>query len=139
MRRMGTRRRSPWFRSTLKDAATISVSALVAVTMMAFLCLAQTPQPTPAVVQQEAFGQLPLYFVENRGQIDAPVSYYIQGQDKTVYFTSEGITYALSDLREPGGDQLDVESEPGAEEAVQRWVVKLDSRGESRCTASRGG
>ena len=35
----------------------------------------------------EAYGKLPLYFVENRGQLDARVAYYIQGRDTSVYFT----------------------------------------------------
>ena len=45
---------------------------------------------------QENFGKLPRYFIENRGQMDGRVADYVQGQDKTVYFTAQGITYALS-------------------------------------------
>ncbi len=33
------------------------------------------------------FGRTPLYFVENQGQMDARVAYYVQGRDKTLYFT----------------------------------------------------
>src|SRR5262245_7073030 len=44
----------------------------------------------------DSFGKLPLYFVENRGQIDKRVSYYVQGSDKTVYFTDQGLTFALN-------------------------------------------
>ena len=85
----------------------------------------------------EAYGKLPLYFIENQGQLDARVAYYIQGRDKSVYFTPQGVTFALT--------------APGEQEAVaaprvhpvshvgvvstrqatlgrelQRWVVKLD-------------
>jgi len=35
----------------------------------------------------ESFGKLPLYFVENHGQLDERVAYYIQGSDKTIYFS----------------------------------------------------
>jgi len=40
---------------------------------------------------RQALGQLPLYFVENQGQLDERVAYTIQGSDKTLYFTSEGV------------------------------------------------
>ncbi len=53
-------------------------------------------QPEQRARMQEAFGKMPLYFIENRGQMDGRVAYYVQGQDKTVYFTVQGITYALS-------------------------------------------
>jgi hypothetical protein len=33
----------------------------------------------------EAFGKLPLYFVENRGQLDSRVAYYVQGRDTSVF------------------------------------------------------
>jgi len=41
------------------------------------------------------FGKMPLYFIPNQGQMDAQVAYYLQGKDKTIYFTSEGLTYVL--------------------------------------------
>ena len=47
---------------------------------------------------------MPLYFVENRGQVDSRVAYYVQGSDKSIYFT-EG----RSDVRvdaEDGGQEL---------------------------------
>jgi len=43
------------------------------------------------------FGKMPLYFIPNQGQVDARVAYYLQGKDKTIYFTSEGLTYLLSE------------------------------------------
>jgi hypothetical protein len=43
------------------------------------------------------FGKMPLYFIPNQGQMDAQVAYYIQGKGKTIYFTSEGLTYVLSE------------------------------------------
>jgi len=43
------------------------------------------------------FGKMPLYFIPNQGQMDARVAYYLQGKDKTIYFTSEGLTYVLSE------------------------------------------
>ena len=44
---------------------------------------------------REAYGKLPLYFIENQGQLDSQVAYYIQGGDKSIYFTGSGVTIAL--------------------------------------------
>ena len=43
------------------------------------------------------YGKLPLYFIENQGQLDPRVAYYIQGGDKSIYFTGRGVTFALTD------------------------------------------
>ncbi|MBE3117381.1 MAG: SBBP repeat-containing protein [Candidatus Atribacteria bacterium] len=40
---------------------------------------------------------MPIYFIPNKGQVAAQVDYYVQGKDKTIYFTSEGLTYVLSE------------------------------------------
>ena len=85
-------------------------------------------------------GEMPLYFIENRGQMDKRVHYYIQGADKTIYFTSAGVTYALrsaskrkasSSATEPPGFRLAAHTEMGRsgfgpEAAMERWAVKLD-------------
>lgn len=64
-----------------------------------------------AATKSEDFGRLPLYFVENRGQLDPSVAYSIQGRDQTVYFTSQGVTFSLA----------------GKEKAnPRRWTLKLD-------------
>jgi hypothetical protein len=59
---------------------------------------------------EKAFGQLPLYFIENQGLLDTDVAYYVQGADKTLYFTERGITFALK------GEE-------------SRWAVALDFEG----------
>ncbi|MFH1373198.1 MAG: SBBP repeat-containing protein [bacterium] len=61
-------------------------------------------------------GQMPLYFIENQGQMPDNVNYYIQGYDKTLYFTSRGVTYSLL------GNVND-------HRVSQSWVVKLDFLG----------
>jgi len=55
---------------------------------------------------------MPVYFIPNRGQMDEQVDYYVQGKDKTVYFTDEGITFVLTKTKEKSD--------------FERWVVKLD-------------
>jgi len=56
-----------------------------------------------------AFGKLPLSFIPNRGQIDGPASFYVQGKDKTIYFSPEGVSFVL-----------------GADAPDGRWAVKLE-------------
>jgi hypothetical protein len=85
---------------------------------------------------QAAFGKLPLYFIETRGQVDGRVAYYVQGRDTTVYFTPEGVTIALTGPVGPppasdagGRPAVARPIGPGAldaEGARQRWAVKLD-------------
>ncbi len=49
--------------------------------------LAQVPQLSPS--------QLPLYFIENRGQLDHQVAYYVQGKGASIYFAPTGATFVL--------------------------------------------
>jgi len=82
------------------------------------------------------FGKLPVLFIENRGQMDPRVAYYIKGHDKALYFTSKGLTFALtgSDKGSSSTDTLPIRKvsyRPGANErgpgpSQRRWVVKLD-------------
>jgi len=79
------------------------------------------------------FGRIPLYFIANKGQAAARVNYYIQGKDKTIYFTSEGLTYVLNGRSaEDGKDgSRDLRNRPLGKEdnKLQNrtdWVMKLD-------------
>ena len=64
------------------------------------------------VLVERAFGRLPLYFVQNQGQVDEQVAYTIQGADKTLYFTSTGVTFALTSAQEKEGSSDGASSEP---------------------------
>jgi hypothetical protein len=70
------------------------------------------PGSVPSV--EATFAQVPLYFIENQGQVDEQVAYYVQGKDKTLYFTSEGVTFVL------GGED------------TAGWVLKLEFLGANR-------
>lgn len=54
------------------------------------------------------YGQLPLYFVENKGQLDPRVFYSVQGRDASVYFTSRGVTFSLVGTAKEGDDKRHV-------------------------------
>ena len=89
--------------------------------------------PSAAVRAHEALGKLPLYFVENQGQVDPRVAYYLQGGDTTVYFTPEGLTIALTG---PAAGPSRTSAGPGG--GRQRWAVKLDFVGADVGTRPRG-
>ena len=77
------------------------------------------------------FSDFPLYFVENRGQLAEGVAFYLEGRETSVYFTPQGLTYALTgsrDLRPLNAAARTVSYAGPAEhaEAVSRWAVKLD-------------
>src|SRR5215831_4885108 len=42
----------------------------------------------------------PVSFIENRGQIDPRVAYYVEGAGTTMYFTSDGVIFALPQKQE---------------------------------------
>ena len=76
---------------------------------------------------------MPLYFIENRGQLDPRVAYYIQGRDKTLYFAKDGITFSLTDRKSSipsregrleNASSRDQSATAG--KAPSRWTVKLD-------------
>lgn len=55
-----------------------------------------------AIQTQPAYGEMPLYFVENAGQVDDRVAYYLQGSDKNIYFENAGLTLVLQGSHQPG-------------------------------------
>lgn len=87
--------------------------------------------PSPV---QTSLSQMPLYFIANQGQMDSRVTYYVQGSDKTLYFTPEGVTFTLTSpdstfpaveaLRFSQGDSQSIEQVRW--ESSKRWNIKLD-------------
>src|ERR1051326_7081184 len=80
--------------------------------------------PKPAASRLGAFGQMPLYFVENRGQVDSRAVYYLHGKDKALYFTSTGIAFVLSPRAKEKSEMLvraAYENTP-----PEPWLLKLD-------------
>src|SRR6266487_6994665 len=93
------------------------------------------PSPPSAnkVTLTDSLERMPLYFIENRGQLDSRVAYYVQGRDTTLYFAADGMTLAQTEHRH-GGDGLKGRLEKASlsrgvlqtPDPVSRWVVKLD-------------
>jgi hypothetical protein len=92
----------------------------------------RNPSQLPAVVPSRSaradadFGKIPLQFIPNQGQTDGRVAYYVQGRDKTIYFTPEGLTFVLAEQMQEGGKNRPGFVEGTDPEPTRRWVVKLD-------------
>src|SRR5215831_13475949 len=78
-------------------------------------------QPSPAAVSRvtAALRAAPLSFVENRGQIHGPVPYYVQGSTTSLYFGSDGVTFALTGRRT--GPLPEARGQMGP---TERWLVR---------------
>jgi len=78
---------------------------------------------------QPEWGTMPLSFIANQGQMDNRVAYYVQGSYQTLYFATDGVTFALtqSPLKSVQSERgRDAENPPSAPNASSRWIVKLD-------------
>jgi len=83
-----------------------------------------------------SFGQMPLYFIENQGQVDRQVIYYVKGDAKNIYFTSTGLTLVLqkkanktAQLFADSAQGMREDTKTPLKETCSRWVVKLDFLG----------
>ena len=94
----------------LAKLAAVAVSTLILMGAIQFAAVAEgVPEAAPLLPTAQ------LYFIENRGQTDSAVHYYLQGKDKTLYFTPTGVTIALDQTQEDG-------------DSSDRWVVSRDLR-----------
>lgn len=126
------------------------------IALLALLVLAAvlTPSPRTVLVTRPTsarsiaapdFGNLPVLFVANQGQLDPQVAYTVQGSDKTLYFTLDGVTFALdapaahSTANDPSAPRAPLRSPPVPNStSLQRWVVKLDFVGANPQVQPRG-
>ncbi|HEY3153018.1 MAG TPA: SBBP repeat-containing protein [Candidatus Binatia bacterium] len=84
-----------------------------------------------AAAVRVAKARLPVYFIENRGQVDARVAYYVHGANKIFYFGSEGVTMALSralpkQSPQPALARVNASGDALGESSVSRVIIKLD-------------
>ena len=74
------------------------------------------------------YGKMPLYFIPNQGQLDKQVAYYVQGKDKTLYFTEKGITFALTKPG-PKGDLPAVPDASGSSRGLREDILSAREAG----------
>jgi hypothetical protein len=56
----------------------------------------------------EVYGGMPLLFIENQGQLDSAVRYYMQAAGQTVYLTDDGIVFDLIQYQDEVADVSDL-------------------------------
>jgi len=69
----------------------------------------------------ETYGKLPLYFIENKGQLEARVRFYVKPPGHTLYFTDEAIVFDLLRREKEGGKGTE-----GAEKSCQTKGIKTE-------------
>ena len=93
------------------------------------------PAAAPKLRTNADFGRMPLYFIANRGQLDPRVAFYVQGGDKSLYFTSEGITFLVNRFeaakgetgRLAAGGGIPANAAPDSgDSTLGGYVIKLD-------------
>jgi len=105
-------RRIPWFVVGLAGLCLIGTEGRNQ-SLPAGASDALQPLKSSSVKLEAGFGKIPLYFVANKGQMDKRVDYYVQGKDKSIYFSPGGVTIVLAS-------------------PAERWVVKLEFVGADR-------
>ena len=88
--------------------------------------------PSAGSVHRAAdYGAMPLLFIPNRGQFDSRVAYAVQGRDTSIFFSTGGVTFVLSEQpAAPGQKERSLRQvgtpESAAQPARQRWALKVD-------------
>jgi len=60
--------------------------------LLACICLFVSPE---LIMAKQSWGDLPLYFIQNQGQIDSRSDYHLKLQNGNVFFEKQAITYQL--------------------------------------------
>ncbi|NCC26207.1 MAG: hypothetical protein EOM25_13595, partial [Deltaproteobacteria bacterium] len=101
--------------------------------LLAFPGLAWSASPPADLTRSDgAYGAMHILFIPNQGQMDKQVAFSIQGRDKSIYFTSQGVTFALAIPDQDGAGRKrpflrDIDPiAPRENDRSKRWVVKLD-------------
>ena len=99
----------------------------VLVVFLPVLSTSSIPTAQAITAQMDVhWGEMPLYFIANQGQVDDRVTYYVQGSDKTLYFTPEGVTFVLTDVTASVPKESSLLSLEERSEIKSPWVVKMD-------------
>jgi len=124
-------------RKTFRNGFVITLVLIVSLAAEGWAAAtAELQRPETARIQ-EAYGKLPLYFIENKGQVDSRVAFYVQGADTMLYFTREGVTFGLTGEEGCGGGSCFAKNLPGPQ-PMGRWAVKLDFVGANSKATVKG-
>ncbi len=94
----------------------------------------KTAGPSSEVGTAGSYGRIPLYFIENNGQIDDTVRYYEKGVGHATFFTKDGVYITLtkgSKDKVVAGELLN-EAGPYAKQDVSSETVRLSLAGSNK-------
>ena len=104
--------------------------------MLFFLFFSAFPGGSEAVAPEksdkkgilDSYGKLPLYFIENKGQLDSKVRFYVKTSGQTIYFTDEKIVFDLLRAKEGTGKgrELAKKGHQNREIKKERLVFNLE-------------
>jgi hypothetical protein len=85
-----------------------------------------------------------LYFIPNEGQLDRLVDFYVQGRDKHIYFSGQGLTIALSkpekrDQLTFGNNHIDGEGNNQKADENRANRKRMNGLGQNKNSFSRSG
>jgi hypothetical protein len=83
-----------------------------------------TSQPLPNLTERERphliqnYGQMPLYFIENHGQVNKQVKYYARGNGHAMFFTRDGMVLTLA--RQTKAEGYETPGPLGLDQGIER-------------------
>ncbi|MCP4667782.1 MAG: hypothetical protein GY849_15620 [Deltaproteobacteria bacterium] len=89
----------------------------------------------------QSYGKLPLYFIENRGQVDKEVLFYAKLSNQTIYFTRDRVVFDLIRRQEAKGRKREPEKQGTADkrqQTAERLVFSLLIKGAGKGASVKG-
>jgi len=80
---------------------------------------------------QETYGKLPLYFIQNDGQVDEKVKFYEKGNGHSTFFTKDGVYISLLNHKEVVGSSDQVTGDKGSD-VVAQFIGPSEKAGRDR-------
>lgn len=119
-------------RASLSRVMVALLSVLVVPLWCAVQPVSAVTGPSAGSVHRAAdYGTMPLLFIPNQGQFDSRVAYTVQGRDTSIFFSTGGVTFVLSEQPTASGHKARSlrqvgTPEPAAQPPRQRWALKVD-------------
>ena len=131
--------------SALAAALVLLVTGFVKSSTLAFGASSEPASILPISAEperaQRLLANLPVYFIENQGQLDRRAAYYVHGSDKVIYFSPGGLTLVLHSPRRQAAllqGTTDRASDFLIDPSVQRLALQVEFVGADLNVVPRG-
>jgi uncharacterized repeat protein (TIGR01451 family) len=131
--------------SALAAALVLSVTSFVKSSTLVFGASFEPASILPISAEperaQRLLANLPVYFIENQGQLDRRAAYYVHGSDKVIYFSPGGLTLVLHSPRRQAAllqGTTDRASDFLIDPSVQRLALQVEFVGADLNVVPRG-